>query len=124
MAKKSNGPSKSQEIREYYEANPEAKPRQVVDALAEKGIAVTAAFVSTIRSTSTKKKVRKSKGSGEKSVKGAAKGRRAVSEKLTVKRTKGGVTIEGLMKAKSFVEELGGFENVMNALNALKRLGD
>jgi phosphotransferase system IIB component len=34
------------------------------------------------------------------------------------------VTIEGLMKAKSLVEELGGFENVMNALNALKRLGD
>jgi hypothetical protein len=68
--------------------------------------------------------VRKSKPSGEKSVKGAAKGRRAVSEKLTVKRTRGGVTIEGLMKAKSLVEELGGFENVMNALNALKRLGD
>jgi hypothetical protein len=35
MAKKSNGPSKSHEIREYYEANPDAKPRQVVEALAE-----------------------------------------------------------------------------------------
>ena len=62
MAKKTNGPNKSQAIRDYYAANPEAKPKQVVEALAAQGVDVSAAFVSTIKSTSMTKGSRKAGG--------------------------------------------------------------
>ena len=55
MAKKSKGPNKSQAIRDYYKAHPNAKPKDVVSALKKKGIVVSAQFVSTIRSVSKKK---------------------------------------------------------------------
>ncbi|HBJ38875.1 MAG TPA: hypothetical protein DDZ51_29840 [Planctomycetaceae bacterium] len=125
MAKKTSGPNKSQAIREYYEAHPDAKPKAVVEALAAKGVVVTPAFVSTIKSTSINK-----------GAKPAAKGKRGPKPGASVKAPKvaaakpaaakstGGVSIDTLIKAKSLVKELGGIENAMSALAALKRLAD
>lgn len=125
MAKKTSGPNKSQAIREYYEAHPDAKPKAVVEALAAKGVVVTPAFVSTIKSTSINK-----------GAKPAAKGKRGPKPGASVKAPKvaaakpaaakstGGVSIDTLIKAKGLVKELGGIDNAMSALAALKRLAD
>ncbi len=48
---KSQKPNKSQAVREYLKANPKAKNQAVVDALAKKGIAITTAYVSNIKTT-------------------------------------------------------------------------
>lgn len=120
MAKKTSGPNKSQAIREYYEAHPDAKPKAIVEALAAKGVVVTPAFVSTIKSTSINK-----------GAKPAAKGKRGPKPGASVKAPKvaaakstGGVSIDTLIKAKSLVKELGGIDSAMSALAALKRLAD
>jgi hypothetical protein len=46
---KSNKPIKSHAVREYLKANPKAKNQAVVDALAKKGIVLTASYVSNIK---------------------------------------------------------------------------
>ena len=46
--------NKSQAIRDYYKANPKAKGSEVVDALAKKGITVTANLVNTVKSAHNK----------------------------------------------------------------------
>jgi hypothetical protein len=125
MAKKSGGPSKSQEIREYYAANPDSKPKQVVEALALKGVVVTPAFVSTIKSTSINKPGRGAKRAA-KSVK-AAPVRRAsttATTKAVVRKSAGGeLTVESLMQAKGLADKMGGVDKLMAALDALKQLG-
>ncbi len=130
MAKKSAGPNKSQAIRDYYAANPKAKPMEVSDALTAQGIKVTPAFVSTIRSTSKKKKVGKrgrpagaTKSSSKPTTSkklgrpaGAKLGRPASSSGA------GNVSIDALLKAKSMVEAVGSVDEARAALAALERL--
>ena len=48
---KSKKPTKTHAVREYLKANPKAKNQEVVDALAKKGIALTASYVSNIKTT-------------------------------------------------------------------------
>jgi len=43
--------NKSKAIRDYYKVNKKAKPHEVVDALAKKGISVTANYVRNLKST-------------------------------------------------------------------------
>ncbi len=130
MAKKSGGPNKSQAIREYYAANPEAKPKAVVEALAAQGIVVSAAFVSTIKSTSVGKPAKKrGRPAGKRNV---TKSASAPSVKAAAVSTKApraaapsaGISIENLVKAKGLVRDLGGIDNAISALAALKRLAD
>ena len=59
MAKKS-GVNKTQAVREYLRANRKAKNQEVVDALAKKGITITANYVSNIKAThNTRSRARK-----------------------------------------------------------------
>ncbi|MGV3485606.1 MAG: hypothetical protein ACO1RT_14415, partial [Planctomycetaceae bacterium] len=76
MAKKSGGPNKSQAIRDYYAAHPNAKPKEISAELKKAGIDVTPAFISTIRSTSMGKKKKTVKAS---STRGASSARGASS---------------------------------------------
>jgi hypothetical protein len=127
MAKKTSGPNKSQAIREYYGSNPEAKPKQVVEALAAQGIEVSPAFVSTIKSTSLTKGTKRVAKRGPRSVK--AEREVSVSRPSgrgpgAPKRSGNSVSIESLLKAKGMVKELGGIDNAINTLAALKRLAD
>ena len=120
MAKKSSGPNKSQAIRDYYAAHPNAKPKEISQELKKAGIDVTPAFISTIRSTSMgkkKKTVKSSSGRGATATRGNV-GRPAAAK------TSSKISIDSLIKAKSLVRELGGIDNVMATLSALKRLGD
>jgi len=120
MAKKSGGPNKSQAIRDYYAAHPNAKPKEISAELKKAGVDVTPAFISTIRSTSIGKKKKTTKTS---SAKAPAK---AASKKAAPAAVKSGVSvsIESLLKAKSMVKELGGIDNAIATLSALKRLAD
>jgi hypothetical protein len=46
---KTNGVNKSQAVREYLKASPTSKNQEVVDALAKKGITITANYVGNIK---------------------------------------------------------------------------
>ncbi|KLU06972.1 hypothetical protein RISK_000773 [Rhodopirellula islandica] len=126
MAKKSGGPNKSQSIRDYYGANPDAKPMEVAAELSKKGIVVTPAFVSTVKSTtmgkSAKKSARKSAKKPAASVKkttGAKRGRPVGS---TNKATSNEVSLDSLIQVKKIVEEMGSVQDAKNALTALEKL--
>jgi len=51
--------NKSQAIRDVFKANPKATTQEVIDALAEKGITVTANLVTTVKSAHNKKQAAK-----------------------------------------------------------------
>jgi hypothetical protein len=124
MAKKTSGPNKSQAIRDYYAANPDAKPKAVVEALAAKGVVVTPAFVSTIKSTSINKSPKTAKGKRGPKPGASVKAPKAAAVKPAAAKSGGAVSLDTLIKAKGLVKELGGIESAMNALAALKRLAD
>ena len=55
MAKKSEV-NKSHAVREFFKSNPKAKNQEVADALAKKGITVSAAYVGNIKATHNKRR--------------------------------------------------------------------
>jgi hypothetical protein len=55
MAKQS-GVNKTQAVREYFRAHKKAKNQEVVDALAKKGITITANYVGNIKATHNKRR--------------------------------------------------------------------
>lgn len=128
MAKKGSGPNKSQAIRDYYAANPNAKPKEVSAELKKQGIDVTPAFISTIRSTSMKKPKSAKRSVGRPAGRPAGRpvGRPAGRPPKTASSSgsAAGLSIDGLIKAKSLVRELGGIDNAMATLAALKKLAD
>ncbi len=125
MAKKSSGVSKSQAIRDYCEANPKAKPKEVAEALATQGLVVTPQFVSTIRSNAKRKKTTRRPGrpAGSTSTSTSTK-RAARPARATAAKGKEDVSIDSLLKAKKIVQEMGGVEDAKKALDALSKLMD
>jgi 3-methyladenine DNA glycosylase Tag len=119
MAKKSGGPNKSQAIREYYAAHPNAKPKEISAELKKQGIDVTPAFISTIRSTSMGKKKKTVKTASAKAAPKAASVKASAPAKST-----SNISIESLIKAKGLVRDLGGIDAAIATLTALKRLAD
>jgi hypothetical protein len=55
MAKKEQV-NKTQAVKEYLKANPKAKNQAVVDALAKKGVTISANYVATIKTTHNKRR--------------------------------------------------------------------
>ena len=55
MAKKETV-NKTQAVKEYLKANPKAKNQAVVDALAKKGITISANYVATIKTTHNRRR--------------------------------------------------------------------
>lgn len=97
--KKGSVGNKSQMIRDYMEANPNAGPKAVSQALSKPGFKVTAAFVSTVKSTD------KRKGGGSKKISG-----------------RGSVSMTALMQAKRLVDQMGSVDNARAALDAYASL--
>jgi hypothetical protein len=93
MAKK-NGVNKAQAVREYFRANRKAKNQEVVDALAKRGITITASYVGNIKATHNKR-------------------RRAVRKVVA----KGGIGIPEVKAALAFLKVAG---SVAAATQALK----
>ena len=136
MPKKDGGPNKSQAIRDYYTANPNAKPMEVAAALKDQGIDVTPPFVSTVRSTSLKKKGLTRKRSANKpgpkpatnktlSKRGGGRKSASTTKVASAKAgTNGEVSFDSLLKVKQIVEEIGGVDDARAALTALEKLID
>ena len=122
MAKKTAGINKSKAIREYYAANPKAKPLEVAEALKAQGVTVTAAFVSTIRSTSKKKKTIGKPGRPAGSTKTSSKKAGRPAGRPSSASGSDNVSIDALLKVKSMVEAVGSIEETRAALSALEKL--
>lgn len=115
MAKKKAAKvNKSKEIRDYKRAHPNHTPKVIAEALGKKGIEVSAQFVSTVLSTSKKKKVIGKPGRPKGSTKSAG-ARRA---------TNGAVSFESLLRVKEIVDEMGSVDEARSALEALEQLMD
>lgn len=119
MAKKSAGVTKSQAIRDYYDSNPKAKPKEVAEELGKQGVDVSPQFVSTIRSVSKKKTVRKR---GRPA--GSTTARKPGRPKSTTKKMNDEVSIDSLLKAKKIVNQFGSVGEAKAALDALAKLID
>ncbi|MEM6473292.1 MAG: hypothetical protein AAF802_27270 [Planctomycetota bacterium] len=117
--KKRSGVSKSQAIRDYMDANPTAKPKDVAEALTAKGYDVTPNYVSMIK-FQTKKKSGKTKRRGRpagSTSKAAATNKSTVSSSDTV-------SVDSLIKLKEAVKAVGSIEEARAALTALEKLAD
>ena len=107
MAKKSkSGTNKSQAIREYKAANPKATPKEIVEALAKTGLAVSPQFVSTILSNAKKK-------GGEVGKRGRKPGR-PVAVPVD--------NLQQLIQVKKLVDQMGGVEKAKAAVDVLAKL--
>ncbi len=127
--KKADGVNKSQAIRDYSKENPQLKPKQLAEELTKKGVSVSAGFVSTILSTSKRKKKvgRQGRPKGSSASKSAVKSVRAVgrpAKKKTASKSAGNVSVDSLLKVKALVAEVGGMANAKSALTALEKLMD
>ena len=102
-AKRGRGGNLSGLIREYFQANPNAGPTEVVKALGEKKITVTPTLVSNV-------KARMQKGAT------GAHGRRPG-------RPRGlSVSVNSLLEAKRFADHVGSVEAALQALDTLSKL--
>lgn len=99
--------NKSDKIREYLSAHPKAQPKEVIEALAKKDVAVTASLVSAVKANAAKKAE-----GGTATATGAKRGRKAGSKAST----KAGVTPESLVAYRRLIEKHGGLATVKNAL--------
>lgn len=121
MAKRKGGDNKSEAIRQILDANPKAKPRQIVVDLAEKGIEVTAQFVSTIKTKHKGRKGRpKTSVEGEAPRRGRPPGKASAAKAATS--TSGGLSLQGLLQVKDLVNKLGGLAKTKEALAALEQI--
>ncbi len=105
MARKKGSPNKSQAVRDYLHANPDAKAREVVEALAQKGMKVAANLVYFLKGKSAAKKQRKA---------------RVVNAAKTA--TSGGVTSDPLTlirEVKTLAAKHGGMARLKELVDAL-----
>ncbi len=101
---------RSQAIREYLSKNPKAGPKQVVEALKEKGVVVKLGLVSAVKY-----------GTGKRS---KSRRGRSPSVRVAARRTRGvpPVTVEQLIEVKRLAVAIGGVEQVRRVLETLEML--
>ncbi|MBC8876703.1 MAG: hypothetical protein H8E44_45320 [Planctomycetes bacterium] len=109
MAKKKARVNKSQAIRDFIAANPDAAPKDVESALGKKGIKVSSGLVCTVRANA---KGKPKKVAAKKTV--AAKKAPASDE----------ISLGALLGAKKLAQQLGGVDAANKAINALAQLTD
>lgn len=106
--KGSSGVNKSQAIRDYMAAHARAKPKAVAAALVGQGVQVTPMFVSAIKSASKKRGRRKARAASPGP--GRPRGGAATTS----------LSIDHLVAAKKFVDQVGGVARARAAIEALK----
>lgn len=115
MARSKDGVNKTAEINKYLAESPNASPKEVAEALSARGIEISAAYVSTIKSNA-KRKTKSAGGAG------GGRGRRGRRPAAAAGAPVGGSLIDTLIKAKKLAEELGGVDEARRILDALARL--
>ena len=138
MAKRTGGANKSAAIRDYLSGNAAAKPKEIVAHLKSKGLTVTPAFVSTIKSkllssgeltadgtiilpTPTKRRGRPKGALGKKTALRTATPAATAAAPTGIKEGPA-VSIEGLVLAKKLADQLGGVANARAVLAALEKI--
>jgi hypothetical protein len=116
MAKK-RSVNKSQAVRDYLSAQPNAMPKEVMAALAKKGIEVSRILVSTVKSKLNKTGTAKN---AAKKPAAAVAPAPAVVEKPT---NGGTITLEQVKKVAQTIKTIGGHERVTEVLEVIKELG-
>jgi hypothetical protein len=117
MAKKPKV-NKTQAVRDYLKAHPEAKSGEIVAALAKQGIKITPNYVSNIKTTTSKARKAKKTVKQQAAVAVAAP---AVVEKPM--KTGDTITLEQIKKTAKTIKAMGGFQRVTEVLEAIKELG-
>jgi hypothetical protein len=108
MAKKQTV-NKSQAVKDYVKAHPEAKAGEITAALNKKGVDISVSYVANIKTKLNK--VRKAK---------KAPKQAEVVEKPV---KNGGLTIEQVKKVSLLMKTLGGLKGVNDVLDVVKEIG-
>ena len=116
--------NKSQIVRDYLAAHPEAMPKEVMAALAGQGIKVSRVHVSTIKS-----KLKKGGGAGRKRRQAEATGHpghplagRALTAAKPAK-ADGAITLQQIRTVARAVRTMGGYRRAAEVLEAIRELG-
>lgn len=106
--KGSGGLNRSEEVRKYLLAHPDAGPKEVVAVLAQQGITITSALVSNVKYGSGRSK--------------KAAGNRARAAATPPTERGHDIPLELLIEAKKFADHMGGIAQARAALDALASL--
>ena len=119
MAKKSKD-NKSQVVRDYLSAHPDAMPKDVRAALAEENIEVSRVLVSTIKNKLSKA------GSGRKPARNAAAAGATPAAPPAVEtsaKSGGTITLDQVKMVAQTIRTIGGLQRVTEVLEVIKELG-
>jgi hypothetical protein len=106
---KSKGKNTSQSIRDYLTANPEAKAKDVVEALGKSGVKTNEGLVYAVKGAMKEKKKRKKR---------VAKAAMAAAPSSNGKVSKGDA-ITMIREVKALAEKAGGYEKLKELVDAL-----
>ncbi len=110
--------NKSQAVRDYLSAQPDAVPKDVMAALAKQGITVSRVLVSTVKTKLNKT------GTGKKPAKKPAAVEAAPAPVVVEKPANGGtITLEQVKKVAQTIDTLGGYHRLTGVLDVIKELG-
>jgi len=109
--------SKTQAVRDYLKAHPEAKSGEIAKALTKQGIKITPNYVSNIKTTINKA------GSKKKAAKKPAAVEAAPTVVETPAKNGGTITLDQVKKVAHTIKTLGGFHRVSEVLDVIKELG-
>ena len=112
MAKTRKGTNKSEAIRGYLASHPKSSPNEIVAALGEEGIKISAGLASNVKYTSSAKRRTKKK-AGQK---------RLVTRRIPSRTAAAELSADDLIAAKQLVDRLGGLEAARRALDTLESL--
>lgn len=110
MAKAKRG-TRSQAIRDYFGANPDAKAKEVVEALGKNGIKVTEGLVYAVKGGMKEKKARKAR-----VVKAAKAAASTASSNGMVSKTD---ALTMIREVKALAQKAGGYEKLKELVDAL-----
>lgn len=103
--KKTRDGSKSAAVRDYIASHPDAKPKEIYEALTKQGVKLSLALVNAVKYKTAKPKKRP----------GRTKRKPATASTSSVSATE-------LIEAKKLADSLGGIEKVREALELLDKL--
>lgn len=112
---RSRGGNKSALIREYFAANPNAGPTEVVNALGEKNVKVTPTLVSNVKS-------RMQNGGSAGAKRGRKPGRRGPGRPPRASAVEASFPMSLLVEAKRLADQAGSIDAARQAIDALSKL--
>ena len=120
MAKKQKL-NKSQAVRDYLRANHQATNQEVADALAKKGIKVTANYVATLKSQAKRKRQARKAATTPAAVPAAVAAEPALPEKPVT--PAGTIALEHVKAVARTVQAMGGFDRLRDLLEVIREVG-